>query len=109
MARKIRIQFAGSSYHIMSRGNQHRPIFLSSNDRQMFLKTRGDACNRTGWKIHAYVLMFNHSHLLMETSEVTLLSAKSLWIVDRLSMGHHSAITNAVRAVNHGISHEIKT
>ena len=72
MARKIRIQFAGASYHIMSRGDKYGPIFLSNKDRQSFLKTLGDACNRTGWKIHAYVLMTNHYHLLVEIPETNL-------------------------------------
>lgn len=72
MARKIRIQFAGACYHIMSRGNKYEDIFISDKDRYSFLKTLGEVCERTGWKIHAYVMMSNHYHLLVETPEANL-------------------------------------
>src|SRR4030042_3997922 len=72
MPGKIRIQFQGASYHIMSRGDQYEPIFLSDKDRHSFLKTPGETCQCTGWIIHAYVLMDNHYHVLVETPEANL-------------------------------------
>jgi len=72
MARKIRIQYAGAIYHVMSRGDQYEPIFLGDQDRRIFLKTLGEVCERTGWIIHSYVLMKNHYHWLLETPEPNL-------------------------------------
>jgi REP element-mobilizing transposase RayT len=56
----------------MSRGNRQDAIFLDETDCQMFLTTLGEACSRTGWRVHAYVLMGNHYHLLLETPEANL-------------------------------------
>jgi hypothetical protein len=53
MARKIRIEWAGAAYHIMARGNQGRDICAHDRNRKLWLKTRGDACEKTGWRIHA--------------------------------------------------------
>ena len=54
-------------YHVLSRGNNKDRIFLDRDDRETFLKTLGQACERSGWVVHAYVLMDNHYHLLLET------------------------------------------
>ena len=72
MARSIRIEFAGAFYHVMARGNRRESIFYDEGDRQFFLKTLGEACGRTGWKVHAWVLMNNHYHMLLETPEANL-------------------------------------
>ena len=56
----------------MARGNRREEIFRGDHDRQLFLKTLGEACARTGWRIHAWVLMSNHYHLLVETPEANL-------------------------------------
>ena len=57
MARKLRIEYPGAIYHAMSRGNHGDAIFRAEEDRKLFLKTLGQACERTGWLIHAFVLM----------------------------------------------------
>lgn len=67
MGRRPRIGFDGAIYHVMSRGNRREPIFLDDDDNQIFLDTLKEACARTGWRIHAFVLMGNHYHLLIET------------------------------------------
>ena len=72
MARGIRVEFAGAFYHVMARGNRREDIFFNDDDRRFFLKTLSDACGRTGWKVHAWVLMNNHYHLLIETPEPNL-------------------------------------
>ncbi len=41
-------------------------------DRVMFLRTLAEACERTGFRVHAYVLMTNHYHLLVETPQANL-------------------------------------
>ena len=72
MARPLRIEYRGAVYHVMARGNQGRAIYRDDRDRLRFLETLGEACEKTGWRIHAYVLMGNHYHLLVETPEGNL-------------------------------------
>lgn len=67
MARKIRVEFEGATYHVMCRGDRREDIFEDDADRVRFLETLAEVCQRTGWKIHAYVLMRNHYHWLLET------------------------------------------
>lgn len=75
MARPLRIEFPGAAYHVMARGNQGQEICADDGDRQMWLATLGEACRRTGWRVHAWVLLGNHYHLLLETPEGNLGSA----------------------------------
>ena len=74
MPRKPRIEYAGAVYHVMSRGNGGHSIFVDDVDRRTYLDTLGEACERCGWRIHAYVLMGNHYHLLLETPEPNLVT-----------------------------------
>jgi REP element-mobilizing transposase RayT len=67
-----RIEYAGAVYHIMNRGDHREPIFLDDIDRLMFLRTLGEACEKTGWQIHALVLMDNHFHTVTETPQPNL-------------------------------------
>ncbi|SPE58686.1 hypothetical protein SBV1_2790010 [Verrucomicrobia bacterium] len=64
MARSLRIEYAGAIYHVMARGNQGQKIYADDGDRKLWLSTLGQAWRRTGWRIHAFVLMGNHYHLL---------------------------------------------
>jgi hypothetical protein len=61
MARPLRIQYPGAVYHAMARGNQGQPVFRDDQDRGRFLQTLGEACEKTGWRIHAYVIQGNES------------------------------------------------
>lgn len=72
MARKPRVEFEGAIYHVMCHGNRQEPIFRDRRDHVCFLDTLGEACGRTGWRLHAFVLMGNHYHLLLETPEPNL-------------------------------------
>jgi hypothetical protein len=56
MARPLRIQFPGAVYHIMARVNHGRPIFKDDRDRLRWLQSLGEACAKTGWRVHAYAL-----------------------------------------------------
>lgn len=56
----------------MSRGNRGDAIFLDDKDREAFIDTLEEACTKTGWLVHAFVLMGNHYHLLIETPEANL-------------------------------------
>src|ERR1035437_3027598 len=79
MARKIRIEYAGATYHVMARGNQGRDIYADERDRKLWLATLGEACKKTGWRIHAWVMMNNHYHLLLETPGANLV-ARMKWL-----------------------------
>src|SRR6188472_2042036 len=72
MPRRGRVEYVGAIYHVMDRGDRLEAIFRDDDDRHLFLKTLGQACERTGWRVHAYVLMGNHYHLLIETPEANL-------------------------------------
>ena len=60
MARPMRIEYEGAVYHVMARGNQGRAIFDDDADRKAWLETLAEGCEKTGWWVHAYVLMGNH-------------------------------------------------
>ena len=72
MARPLRIEFAGALYHVTSRGNARQDIYLNDFDRTVFLDHFKRACKRYDWSCHAYCLMSNHYHLLIETGGPTL-------------------------------------
>jgi len=72
MARPLRIEFPGALYHVTSRGNAREPIFLEDSDRQVFLHRLGQVVESHLWLCHAYCLMTNHYHLLVETPEANL-------------------------------------
>jgi REP element-mobilizing transposase RayT len=67
MARPIRVEFTGAVYHVIARGNEGRAIFFSVKDRRVFLGGLKEASGRFGFVIHAYCLMPNHYHLIIET------------------------------------------
>jgi REP element-mobilizing transposase RayT len=72
MSRPIRIQFPGALYHITSRGNGRKNIFRDDADRGKFLEALSSTIGRYHWLCHAYCLMNNHYHLLIETPEANL-------------------------------------
>jgi len=69
MARPLRIEFPGAVYHVTSRGNARDTIFINDSDREDFLWILGSVIQRYNWLCHAYCLMDNHYHLLIETIE----------------------------------------
>jgi REP element-mobilizing transposase RayT len=74
MARKLRVQYPGAIYHVMNRGDRREPIFRDEEDHRRFLETLGEACEKTGWQVHAYCLMLNHFHLVVETPKANLVA-----------------------------------
>ncbi len=72
MARPLRIEFPGALYHLTARGNAQQPIFLDDHDRQCFLQVLGKTLSDCNGICHAYCLMSNHYHLLVETPEANL-------------------------------------
>ena len=79
MPRQLRIQHPGAMYHVMSRGNRRQDIFLDDVDRQDFLKTLAEACQKADWQVHAYCLMSNHYHLVVETPNANLVAGMA-WL-----------------------------
>lgn len=67
MARPLRIQYADAMYHVTCRGNERQTIFKDDADRRRFLQTLTQSLNIYTVKLHTYVLMSNHFHLLVET------------------------------------------
>ncbi len=80
MARKVRVEYPGAIYHVMNRGDRREPIFKDDADRQRFVETLAEACAKTGWQVHAYVLMPNHFHLVVETPQPSLVAGMK-WLL----------------------------
>ena len=74
MPRQIRIEYPGAIYHILNRGDRREAIFLDDGDCHDFIKTLAEACQKTGFEIHAFCLMKNHFHLVVETPEGNLVA-----------------------------------
>jgi putative transposase len=72
MARPLRIDYPDTYYHILSRGNEQRPIFKTDKDYEMFLALLEKTAGKFHIEIHAYVLMRNHYHLLVKTTQGNL-------------------------------------
>jgi REP element-mobilizing transposase RayT len=92
MARKLRIQYAGAIYHVMSRGDHGEDIFRGGPDRESFLLTLGQACEKTDWQIHAWCLMRNHFHLVLETPQPNLVAGMKWFLgtyTGRFNRRHH--------------------
>ena len=74
MPRKLRVEYPGAIYHVMNRGDRREPIFKDDADRKRFLETLADACVKTEWQVHAYCLMPNHFHMVVETPQANLVA-----------------------------------
>jgi REP element-mobilizing transposase RayT len=72
MSRPLRIQYPGAVYHVTSRGNARQPIYGEEADRELFLGILSRVIPRYQWLCHAYCLMDNHYHLLLETLQPNL-------------------------------------
>ena len=69
MARRLRIQFPGARYPVINRGNLRHDSFATAGARHSFAGVTGEACEKFGWRMHAYIVMGNHFHLALETPE----------------------------------------
>ena len=72
MARPLRLEYPGAIHHVTSRGNAQAAIFLDDEDRESFLAVLAECIARFGWLCHAYCLMDNHYHLIVETPHANL-------------------------------------
>src|SRR5215470_20069653 len=67
-------------YHVMNRGDHREAIFEDERDRQRFLDTLSESCQKTEWQVHAYCLMSNHFHLVLETPQPNLVAGMK-WLL----------------------------
>src|ERR1035438_7001666 len=88
MARKLRIQYPWAIYRVMNRGDRREAIFEDDEDRQRFLQTLTEACEKTGWQVHAYCLMRNHFHLVIETPQPNLVAGMK-WLLGTYTSRYH--------------------
>ena len=72
MSRQLRLEFPGALWHVTSRGNERRDIYRDDDDRRRFVNLLARVIVERRWILHAWVLMSNHYHLLLETREVGL-------------------------------------
>lgn len=72
MSRPLRVEYAGALYHITSRGDRRETIYEDDNDRRAFIAVLEGVCDTYNWVCHAYCLMSNHYHLLIETPDANL-------------------------------------
>jgi putative transposase len=85
MARPLRIEYEGAIYHLLSRGDRREDIFSDETDRRSFLELVDRTCTRTGWQVHAYCLMSNHFHLVVETPRPNLVAGMK-WLLGSYTM-----------------------
>jgi REP element-mobilizing transposase RayT len=85
VARALRIERVCGRYHVTARGNERKDIFRDDTDRFHFLELLSELGELFGARVHPYVLMDNHYHLLLETPEANLSRAMQ-WAI-RLSAG----------------------
>ncbi|MEN8132179.1 MAG: transposase, partial [Pseudomonadota bacterium] len=72
MARPLRIEFSNALYHVTSRGDRREPIYEDDEDRQRFVSILTEVIAQMNWLCHAYCLMTNHYHLIIETPDGNL-------------------------------------
>jgi len=74
MARKLRLEFLGACYHVINRGNYRADVFKTEGAKAAFEACLFEACRKSNWALHAYVLMSNHYHLALETPDGNLVA-----------------------------------
>ncbi|HWQ95123.1 MAG TPA: transposase, partial [Gammaproteobacteria bacterium] len=72
MSRPLRLEFPDALYHVTARGDRQEDIFEDDQDRELFLATLGQVISRFNWICHAWCLMDNHYHLLIQTPDGNL-------------------------------------
>ena len=93
MARPLRLEYSGAIHHVTSRGNAQAPIFLDDEDRASFLAVLAECIARFTWICHAYCLMDNHYHLIIETPDANLSAG-----MRQLNGVVHAALQSSSRA-----------
>lgn len=85
MPRKLRIEYEGAVYHVISRGNYRADVFGKESTRAAFLKCLDEAATKAGWVVHAWCVMSNHYHLCVETPSANLVGGMK-WLQATFSL-----------------------
>ena len=106
MARPIRYEAAGAVYHVMARGDGGREVFEGDADRLDWLGRMDEVCGKCGWRVHAWVLMGNHFHLLLETPEPNLVLGMKwfMGVFRKVGITGGSAMGTSTRGVTKRLS-----
>lgn len=96
MSRPLRVDFPGAAHHVIARGNERRPIFFEVDDRARFLLHLEHTAATHRILVHAYCLMGNHYHLLLECPEANLSLA-----MHTLNGRHAQGVNRRHRRVGH--------
>jgi putative transposase len=100
MARPLRLEYPGALYHVTSRGNGRSKIFRSSKDRTTFLTILAAVIQNYTWQLHAYCLMDNHYHLVVETPRSSHDRGYTLSAIARHLGLHYATISKIVKRVD---------
>lgn len=85
VARKLRLEYEGAVYHVISRGNYRANVFRGEKTKAAFLKCLGEASVKSGWRVHAWCVMSNHYHLCFTTPRPNLVEGMR-WLQATFSM-----------------------
>ena len=85
MPRQLRLEYPGAIYHVINRGDRREAVFRDDEDCRRFIETLGEACAKTTWQVHAYCLMGNHFHLVVETPQANLVAGMK-WMLGTYTM-----------------------
>jgi hypothetical protein len=80
-------QVCRGRFHVMARGNQGRDIYADDRDRKLWLATLGEACEKTGWRIHAWVMMNKRKDLMFPAADMIAAKPINPAKTDRLVLG----------------------
>lgn len=80
MPRPIRLEYPGALYHVTCRTNRGEPVFGEAAAAAHFLEELGAACTKTGWRVHAWCLLPDHAHVVLETPQPNLVSGMKWWL-----------------------------
>jgi REP element-mobilizing transposase RayT len=113
MARPSCFQYSGAIYHEMARGDCGKNVFKTDDERKFFIHWLGQVCTSHGWRVHGWVQMGNHFHLLLETPQANLVvwmkclmgtfsqgwkGVSNDWIASRLAIGHPGSVSRMISA-----------
>src|SRR4051812_30228135 len=96
MARSLRFQFPGALYHISATGFEGGKIFRDDADRELFLRTLSEVCERMGWRVHAWVLLNQAYSLVLETPQPNLVEGMQ-WLQNTFTRRIHPQHRNRAR------------
>lgn len=80
MPRPLRLEYPGALYHVSCRTNRAEPVFGEPAAREHFLAELGTACAKTGWRVHAWSLLPDHAHVVLETPQPNLVGGMKWWL-----------------------------